>query len=137
MRLDLYQAETEQIARKQTRILDDVALALASNKAFSELEKNGVLHALQILIENAIGKAKHLLKANKIPVPISAYDAFSELVKLDHLPADELAEWHSIIGLRNMIVHDYMNIDTVQVLELIRLGKYKTISRFLCTPVGV
>jgi len=71
------------------------------------LEKNGVLHALQMLIENAIGKAKHLLKANKIQVPISAYDAFSKRVKLGHLPAGELAEWHLIIGLRSMVYRDY------------------------------
>lgn len=137
MRLDLYQAETEQIARKQTQLLDEVRLLLASNKVLSDLEKNGVLHALQILIENAIGKAKHLLKANKIPVPVSAYDAFSELVKLDYLTEQELVAWNSAIGLRNMIVHDYMNIDIARILELVQLGNYQNISRFLLMPINL
>ena len=38
-----------------------------------------VLHALQVLIENAIGKGKQLLKAQRQPVPISAYDTFKAL----------------------------------------------------------
>ena len=58
MRLDLYQAETARIAAEQTAILDEAQHILASGKKLSGLEQNGILHALQVLIENAIGKVK-------------------------------------------------------------------------------
>jgi uncharacterized protein YutE (UPF0331/DUF86 family) len=56
------------------------------------LEQSGVLHALQILIENSIGKAKHLLKqANKL-VPVSAYDAFASLEQHRFISSLELVK---------------------------------------------
>ncbi len=76
MRLELYQAETSRIAKEQTALLDEAQQTLASGKKLSRLEENGVLHALQVLIENSIGKSKHILKAANEPVPVSAYDAF-------------------------------------------------------------
>ena len=58
MRLDLYQAETAQIATEQEALLDEARLKLIGGITLSGLEQNGVLHALQVLIENAIGKAR-------------------------------------------------------------------------------
>lgn len=61
---------------------DETRERLVSVGALSRLEQSGVLHALQILIENAIGKARHLLKAANEPVPVSPYDTFSSLSRL-------------------------------------------------------
>ena len=63
MRLDLYQAETAQIASEYSSLLDEARQQLSAGGTLSRLEQNGVLHALQVLIENAIGKAKQILKA--------------------------------------------------------------------------
>jgi uncharacterized protein YutE (UPF0331/DUF86 family) len=63
MRLDLYYAETARIAKEQSALLDVAKQRLAEGLMLTPLEQNGVLHALQVLIENAIGKAKQLLKA--------------------------------------------------------------------------
>lgn len=95
MRLDLYQAETERIASEQTAILDEARSILLSARNLSALENNGVLHALQMLIENAIGKAKQWLKAQGQPVPISAYDAFAALVTINLLDATDLPHWNA------------------------------------------
>ena len=77
MRVDLYQAETARIATEQSALLALAKQCLVDGLALSPLEQSGVLHALQILIENAIGKAKQLVKAQNEPVPVSAYDAFA------------------------------------------------------------
>lgn len=74
MRLDLYQAETARIAAEQSSLLEQAKAILAEGRALTTLEQSGVLHALQVLIENAIGKAKQLLKARNQTVPISGYD---------------------------------------------------------------
>jgi len=46
--------------------------------------------AMQILIKNAIGKAKQILKSKGEPVPVSAYDAFSSLERIGQLSSEEL-----------------------------------------------
>ena len=54
MRLDLYQAECERIAKEQMALLDEAKQRVVSGAPLSRLKQSGVLHALQVLIENAI-----------------------------------------------------------------------------------
>ena len=113
-------------------MLDEAQLIIASGKQLSRLEQNGVLHALQVLIENSIGKAKHILKAANEPVPVSAYDAFDSLARIGNISSEQLESWNSAIGLRNQIVHEYMNIDMKVVLQLISQKQYEFLTEFLC-----
>lgn len=136
MRLELYQAETSRIAKEQTALLDEAQQILSSGKQLSRLEQSGVLHALQVLIENSIGKAKHLLKAANEPVPVSAYDAFDSLARRGEISSEELEYWNSAIGLRNRIVHDYMNVDMTLVLQLINKEQYEFLTDFLCKGIS-
>jgi uncharacterized protein YutE (UPF0331/DUF86 family) len=136
MRLDLYQAETARIATEQSALLALAKQRLVDGLALSPLEQGGVLHALQILIENAIGKAKQLLKAQDEAVPVSAYDAFAALARRGTIPQDQLPAWNAIIGLRNRIVHDYMNIDMQRVQELVAMGHYEFVTVFLLKPIS-
>lgn len=136
MRLDLYQAETARIATEQSALLALAKQRLVDGLALSPLEQSGVLHALQILIENAIGKAKQLLKAQDEPVPVSAYDAFAALTRHELISQDQLPAWNAIIGLRNRIVHDYMNIDMQRVQDLVALGRYEFVAAFLLKPIS-
>lgn len=142
MRLSLYQAETARIACQQQRILDEVRAVLQSGRSLTALEDNGVLHALQILIENAIGKCKQLLKASGQPVPVSAQDAFGALASLNFITPAEQASWARIVGLRNRIVHDYMNISMPQVMSFVAANQDQFVVDFLLkdfssdTPTG-
>jgi hypothetical protein len=79
MRLDLYHAECFRIACEQSELLQEAQEKLLNKQALSKLEKNGTLHGLQVLIKNAIWKAKHLLKELGEPVPVSSYDSFISL----------------------------------------------------------
>jgi len=134
MRLDLYQAETAQVAKEQSSLLDEARRQLQSG-GLSRLEENGVLHALQLLIENAIGKAKQILKANDEPVPVSAYDALAALARIGVIKRENLPAWNAVIGLRNRIVHEYMNIDVGRVLELVRENQHQFVVDFLLAPI--
>lgn len=98
------------------------------------LKQNGVQHALQVLIENAIGKAKQLLKASGETVPISAYDAFAALLRHGEIEQAQLPAWNAVIGLPNRIVHDYMNIDMTKVLELVSQARHAFVTEFLLAP---
>ena len=131
MRLDLYQAETARVARAQQALLEQARAILAQGRPLTPLEQGGVLHALQVLVENAIGKAKQLLKARGLSVPVSGYDAFGALEGLGLIQSQDLADWNAAVGLRNRIVHDYMNIDMGQVLSLVVANKPQFIVDFL------
>ncbi|NLF55787.1 MAG: hypothetical protein GX576_15575 [Thauera phenolivorans] len=76
MRLELYQAECERIARQNKGILDEVAARIRAGSALSLLEQSGVLHAFQVLVENAIGNLvlnkKHHFIADFLERPITA-----------------------------------------------------------------
>lgn len=135
MRLELYQAETARLAREQSAMLDEARQKLQAGQPLRLLEQSGILHALQVLIENAIGKAKHTLKAAAEPVPASAYDAFSSLVRIGALPVGELPKWNDVIGIRNRIVHDYMNIDMALILDLVGKEQYRFVADFLLNPI--
>ena len=136
MRLDLYQAETAQVAKEQSSLLDIARKELQEGNTLSRLEENGVLHALQMLIENAIGKAKQILKANDEPVPVSAYDALAALARIEMIKGEDLPAWNATIGLRNRIVHEYMNLDVSRVLELVRENQHQFVVEFLLAPIA-
>ncbi|MDO9048441.1 MAG: DUF86 domain-containing protein [Methylobacter sp.] len=136
MRLDLYQAESARIANEQMALLAEAKQRILSGAPLSRLEQSGVLHALQVLIDNAIGKSKHLLKAAGRPVPVSAYDTFAGLEQQGDINPQELQQWNSAIGLRNRIVHDYMNIDMQLVYELITNDRLQFIAAFLHKPIS-
>ena len=137
MRLDLDQSETALIAQEQTALLDEARMTLVAGSTLSRLEQNGVLHAIQVLVENAIGKAKQLLKTAGKQVPLSAYDSFLGLAELGIVITSDLTAWNAAIGLRNRIVHDYMNIDMLRVMELVKNEQYRFITEFLLTPITV
>ena len=132
MHLEAYLAETRQLAERQSAVLDQAASRLEDGDTLNALEENGVLHALQVLTENAIGKAKHLLKLQGHTVPISAYDAFHQLITLGQLAKTDEPAWNAVIGLRNRIVHDYyLNLDMSLVLDVVKARRHRFIRDFL------
>jgi uncharacterized protein YutE (UPF0331/DUF86 family) len=47
------------------------------------------------------------------------------------LAQSHLGAWNAVVGLRNRIVHDYMNIDMTQVMAMVLDDKDKLIVDFL------
>lgn len=131
MWLDIYQRETARIAQEQTALLDEARRKLRLGLRLSPLEQSGVLHAMQVLIDNAIGKAKKMLKTANAPVPVSAYEAFSDLARLGLIDASSLTPWNQVVGIRNRIVHDYMNLESGWSTALCRRGGTNSSRTFL------
>jgi len=67
-------------------------------------------------------------------VPVSAYDAITALANCGLLAQTDVAAWNAVVGLRNRIVHDYMNIDMGQVITMVLAGKDQFIIDFLIRP---
>lgn len=85
--------------------------SLLGERALSNLEYRAAERTLQVSIEACIGIAKHWAKALAGHSPQDAYQAFEILCQRGQQPADGLTGWRKVIGLRNALVHDYLNID--------------------------
>ena len=103
MQFDLYLQETKQLVEYNASLLDEIRKRIQQKDSLSRLEQSGVLYALQVLIENSIGKAKHTLKYLNKTVPISAYDTFNELQENSVISEIKIEQWNAIVGLRNKI----------------------------------
>ncbi len=96
--LSRYQAELSEIR------------AILALRALSNLEYRAAERTLQVSIEACIGVAKHWAKTLAGHTPQDAYQAFEILAQRGELSPDTLIGWRKIIGLRNALVHDYLNI---------------------------
>ncbi|MEH8135790.1 MULTISPECIES: type VII toxin-antitoxin system HepT family RNase toxin [Aeromonas] len=108
--LSRYQAELSEIR------------AILALRALSNLEYRAAERTLQVSIEACIGVAKHWAKALASHTPQDAYQAFEILAQRGELSPDTLIGWRKIIGLRNALVHDYLNIDPEIIRSVIAQG---------------
>ncbi len=84
---------------------------ILQQRNWSRVERKGAERLLQTLVEACIGVSKHWLKKQNKVIPADAYGVFEKLSELQLLPAQDLDEWQRVIGMRNAIVHDYLNLD--------------------------
>jgi uncharacterized protein YutE (UPF0331/DUF86 family) len=131
MQLDVYLRETASHAARLDLVLSEARRRLVEAGKLSPLEFGGVLHTIQVLVENAIGKAKQLVKASQGVTPVDAYSAFEALADSAEMTASDLAAWRMAVGMRNRIVHDYLNIDESVVYELLETDAYRFVVDFL------
>ncbi|MFM5816440.1 DUF86 domain-containing protein [Aeromonas dhakensis] len=96
--------------------------AILALRALSNLEYRAAERTLQVSIEACIGVAKHWAKALASHTPQDAYQAFEILTQRGELSPDTLIGWRKIIGLRNALVHDYLNIDPEIIRSVIAQG---------------
>lgn len=61
-------------------------------------------------------------------MPIDAREVFSKL-KIRGLDPGH-ADWNRIIGMRNVLVHDYLNIQPERIKEVIRNKQFKILFEF-------
>lgn len=128
----LYLKEVEQHLSQYCRELDH----LAQLEQLGIYEYRAAERLLQLLTEVAIGLAKHWLKAVSQSSAAEAYQTFLQLEKQQLISSAELSEWRKIIGLRNALVHDYLNVDSSIVRLVIQEQKYHFLRDFGCRVIS-
>ncbi len=91
---------------------------------------------LQLITELAIGLSKHRLKSFNKTAATNGYQTFIELNNFNVINDKDLLEWRKIIGLRNSLVHDYLNIDKTIVKQVIKHKKYEFIIEFCAKTIN-
>ena len=89
---------------------------ISHKRVLSRYEYRAAERSLQVLIEACIGIAKHWSYSLNKVAPADAYSAFENLSQLGVDNVD-VELWRKVIGMRNALVHDYLNIEP----EIIRL----------------
>jgi len=95
----------------------------------SRYEYRAAERILQVLIEACIGIAKHWNYALYKTAPADAYSAFEKLSQQGIEGVNEI-EWRKIIGMRNALVHDYLNIEPEIIRALIKNTVYQGLFKF-------
>lgn len=101
---------------------------ILSERPWRRIERLAAERTLQVLLEGCIGVAKNLAK-QKIgftsPEPRKAFAAL-----LDHGLIDSSVPWAKTVGLRNALVHDYLDVDDSIVRSVIEQGYYLPLLAF-------
>lgn len=95
---------------------------ILKTRSWTRVERKGAERLLQTLVESCIGVSKHWLKQQNKVLPTNAYSVFEKLMELQLIPAEDAPEWQKIIGMRNAIVHDYLNLDE-KIIKAIVVNK--------------
>jgi len=101
---------------------------IMQQRDLSRYEYRAAERTLQILIEACIGIAKHWNYATNNTAPADAYSAFESLSQQGE-QIDTL-EWRKIIGMRNALVHDYLNIEPEIIRWAIKSATYNKLFKF-------
>ena len=95
----------------------------------SRYEYRAAERTLQVLIEACIGIAKHWNYALYKTAPADAYSAFEKLSQQGIEGINDV-EWRKIIGMRNALVHDYLNIEPEIIRAVIKKTAYHGLFKF-------
>ncbi len=81
------------------------------------------LHAMQIAIQSLIDMTS-LVAASLGKPPSSFYEAGEILAKEGAFSEGDLAKYRGIVGFRNVLVHNYLEVDRELFREIVETGRY-------------
>ncbi|WP_445001486.1 type VII toxin-antitoxin system HepT family RNase toxin [Halomonas mongoliensis] len=97
-------------------------------RPWSRIERHAAERSLQLLSAACIGLAKHWARQETGMACRDAATGFERLQ--DAGKVDHTIPWRKVIGLRNVLVHDYLDVDPEIVKSVIAQQHYRTIIDF-------
>lgn len=127
--LDSYVDAIQQHINESVEDLESI-YDILQNRSWTRVERKGAERLLQTLVEACIGVSKHWLKKQNKVLPVDAYSVFEKLMELQLISIKDADEWKRIIGMRNAIVHDYLNLDEKVIRTIIINKMYLKLQKF-------
>jgi len=91
--------------------------------AYRATERN-----LQLFVAACIGITKQTLKSLNKSIPTDTRQSFEKL-KAEGQDNSDLP-WNKVIGMRNALVHDYLNIDRERIISVIKNDHHLALIQF-------
>ncbi|MHB0775287.1 type VII toxin-antitoxin system HepT family RNase toxin [Halomonas sp. WWR20] len=106
----------------------EVLRSILAERPWSRIERHAAERTLQVLIEGCIGVAKHWARRETGHISGEALTAFQRLTDKGVIGGE--TPWRKIIGLRNVLVHDYLEVDTEIVRDIVEQEHYRALLAF-------
>jgi len=110
--------------------LDELG-TISQDRRWTRLEQRAAERSLQLLVEACIGVAKRWVKHLGLTVPLDAYPCFEKLAEKGLIAPHPPDAWRKIVGLRNVLVHDYLNVDPDVIRDVIEHKYYLELLAFI------
>ena len=95
------------------------------------LERSAAERSLQIMAGPVIGASRHANRKLGLPERSDAASSATQLLEQSPFPGVTKDEIRGAIGMRNAIVHDYLNLDWALIEHVIRSGQYLKLGVFV------
>lgn len=93
-------------------------------------ERNATERGLQVLVEIAFGCSKRYLQLRDKPIPAEARAAIERVYEILALSTPDIAVMRGAVGMRNAIIHDYLNLDWQRVEPVVKARRYREIKTY-------
>jgi len=134
MRDALYERELLRNARRMASILDGFR---KRGQPLSETDQLAVQRALQILVESVIGMSRYVAEAVLGVRVGKSREGLDELRRAQLMDPQTHAKLMKIVGFRNVLVHDYLNIEDEVVQALVDKGESGFLLTVLTDLMGI
>ncbi len=94
-------------------------------------QRSAVERSLQVIVEAAIGCSRHLLKSKSKPVPAEARASIERVYEILLISDPDINDMRGAVGMRNAIIHDYLNLDWKKIEVILNEKKYHLIKKYI------
>ncbi len=115
--------------QKMLRLLNEFNNETA--ETWTERDLLAIQRTLQIFIESFIGMARYLVQQKYTLSVSQSREAIDELKTRGDLTANQYQQLLAIIGFRNILVHDYLDINEAVVEAIIMKKSYVIMEELL------
>jgi len=116
---DILRRKAERVLHHCER-LERHPLPTAKSLEADEDRRNAALMDLQQAIQGCIDLAAHVCVDEALGAPATPADAFALIARKGHIDESLMLRLAGAAGLRNLIVHQYTDIDTERIVRVIR-----------------
>ena len=136
MKFQEYLQRTIDVSTIEKNVLDQLCELLNAGKELDLIQIRATKSALQVLIENTIGKGKQILKHFQCPMVFhKGKEVFWVLTEAGVIDEKQQGILTQAIGFRSSMIHDYMNFDEKILIQILTNEQHLVIYKFLIAPV--
>lgn len=110
----------KKLARIETCIRELRTLAKPELLRSDVKEQRFVEHTIQIAIEATLDIASHIVSDESLGEPETNHALFDLLARNGWVPAEMLKQLHAMVSLRNVVVHEYDDVDLAILEDVLR-----------------